>query len=162
MSNVPADVIQQIEQLNCNYICALDALDMSAWLACFNKQGQYTFIAEENYRRNLPIAFMLDDCYERLQDRVTQVVDIQSDSTEHYQTRHFTQLISVTACDDGRYQAEFNYSVYYTRSDTNQTQLMCVGRYIDLIDLSNACASYIDKKAVTDTNVLPRYVAYPI
>jgi len=162
MNKVSADAIQQIEQLNRDYICALDALDMPAWLACFNKQGQYTFIAEENYRRNFPIAFMLDDCYERLQDRVTQVVDIQSDSTEHYQTRHFTQLTSVTVADDGRYQAEFNYSVYYTRSDTNQTQLLCVGRYIDLIDISNASASYIDRKAVTDTNVLPRYVAYPV
>jgi len=162
MSTLSADVIQQIEQLNRDYICALDTLDMQAWLACFNKQGQYAFIAEENYRRNFPIAFMLDDCYERLQDRVTQVVDIQSDSTEHYQTRHFTQLTSVNAADDGHYQAEFNYSVYYTRSDTNQTNLLCVGRYIDLIDISNASASYIDKKAVTDTNVLPRYVAYPI
>lgn len=162
MSKIPADVIQQIEQLNSDYICALDALDMPAWLACFNKHGQYAFIAEENYRRNFPIAFMLDDCYERLQDRVTQVVDIQPDSTEHYQTRHFTQLTSVTASDDARYQADFNFSVYYTRRDTNQTQILCVGRYIDLIDIGEVRASYIDKKAVTDTNVLPRYIAYPI
>jgi 3-phenylpropionate/cinnamic acid dioxygenase small subunit len=162
MSKISAEIIQKIEQLNRDYICALDALDMPAWLACFNKRGQYTFIAEENYRRNLPIAFMLDDCYERLQDRVTQVVDIQSDSTEHYQTRHFTQLTSVTAPEDGGYRAEFNFSVYYTRRDTNQTQLLCVGRYFDLIDISNACASYIDRKVVTDTNVLPRYIAYPV
>ncbi|MFK8162339.1 MAG: aromatic-ring-hydroxylating dioxygenase subunit beta [Lewinella sp.] len=162
MSKISAEIIRQIERLNGDYICALDALDMSAWLACFNKRGQYTFISEENYRRSLPIAFMLDDCYERLQDRVTQVEDIQSDSTEHYQTRHFTQLTSVTVSDDGGYRAEFNFNVYYTRRDTNQTQLLCVGRYIDLIDISTVGASYIDRKVVTDTNVLPRYIAYPV
>jgi 3-phenylpropionate/cinnamic acid dioxygenase small subunit len=162
MNKISAKIIQKIEHLNRDYICALDALDMPAWLACFNKQGRYTFIAEENYRRKLPIAFMLDDCYERLQDRVTQVVDIQFDSTEHYQTRHFTQLTSVTTSDDANYRAEFNFSAYYTGRDTNQTQILCVGRYIDLIDISNDGASFTDRKVVTDTNVLPRYIAYPV
>lgn len=162
MSGVSSDVINQIEQLNRDYISALDALDMSAWLDCFNKKGQYIFIAEENFRRNLPIAFMLDDCYERLQDRVTQVVDIQADSTEHYQTRHFTQLMSVSALDNGQYQAEFNYSIYYTQRDTNQTGTLCVGRYMDVIEISGNVVKFIERKAVTDTNVLPRYVAYPV
>ena len=162
MRKVSAGIIQKIKLLNRDYIRALDALDMSGWLACFNKQGSYTFISEENYRRDLPIAFMLDDCYGRLEDRVTQVVDIQFDSTEHYQTRHFTQLTSVLPSADATYQAEFNYSVYYTRSDTNQTQILCVGRYIDVIEINDVDATYLDRKAVTDTNVLPRYIAYPI
>ncbi|PCH84542.1 MAG: hypothetical protein COB26_12485 [Piscirickettsiaceae bacterium] len=162
MSQVSATITQQIEQLNRDYICALDNLDMTAWLACFSKQGRYTFISEENHRRNLPIAFMLDDCYERLQDRVTQVVDIQADSTEHYQTRHFTQLMSVNTLDNGQYQAEFNYSIYYTQRDTNQTKLLCVGRYIDVVEINESAVKFIERKAVTDTNVLPRYIAYPV
>jgi 3-phenylpropionate/cinnamic acid dioxygenase small subunit len=162
MSTVSTDIISQIEQLNRKYISALDSLDMTAWLNCFNKNGRYTFTSEENFRRNMPIAFMLDDCYERLQDRVIQVVDIQSDSTEHYQTRHFTQLMAVSALDNGQYQAEFNYSIYYTQRDTNQTLILCVGRYMDVVDISDSVASFTERKAVTDTNVLPRYVAYPV
>jgi anthranilate 1,2-dioxygenase small subunit len=162
MNNLSTDVINQIEQLNREYICALDNLDMTTWLACFSKQGRYTFISEENHRRQLPIAFMLDDCYERLQDRVTQVVDIQADSTEHYQTRHFTQLMSVNALSNGQYQAEFNYSIYYTQHDTSQTKILCVGRYMDVIEISDDVVNFIERKAVTDTNVLPRYIAYPV
>ncbi|HIG79278.1 MAG TPA: hypothetical protein EYQ47_04670 [Cycloclasticus sp.] len=162
MSTVSSEIISQIEQLNREYISALDSLDMTAWLNCFNKKGQYNFISEENHRRNLPIAFMLDDCYKRLQDRVTQVVDIQADSTEHYQTRHFTQLMSVEALDNGQYQAEFNYSIYYTRRDSNQTQILCVGRYMDVIEIAENAVNFIKRKAVTDTNVLPRYIAYPV
>lgn len=162
MSNVSNTTIEQVENLNRDYICALDSLDMPAWLACFNQRGTYTFISEENERRGLPIAFMLDDCYERLQDRVTQVVEIQDDSTEHYQTRHFTQLISVAETDNGLIKATFNYSVYYTQRDNNQTKILCVGQYFDTIKPDGNKASYMERKAVTDTNVLPRYTAYPV
>jgi 3-phenylpropionate/cinnamic acid dioxygenase small subunit len=154
--------ITVIENLNRDYICALDKLDMNAWLGCFSEQGTYTFISEENDRRGLPIAFMLDDCYERLQDRVTQVVDIQFDSSEHYQMRHFTQLMSTSELADGRLQAEFNFTIYYTQRDTNLTKILCVGRYQDIIAIEGGVARFIQRRAITDTNVLPRYIVYPI
>lgn len=162
MKGISNDVIRAVENLNCDYITALDTMDMNGWLNCFNQQGSYSFIAEENVRRGLPIAFMLDDCYERLQDRVTQVINIQQDSTEHYQTRHFTQLTSVSKQSEDLIQTTFNFSVYYTQRDNNQTQILCVGRYEDIIILEGGNAQFNDRKAVTDTNVLSRYVAYPI
>ena len=162
MSNPTNEMVSAVENLNRDYICALDTMDMTSWLNCFNQQGSYTFIAEENVRRGFPIAFMLDDCYERLQDRVTQVVDIQIDSTEHYQMRHFTQLTSIIEQEKGIIKATFNFSVYYTQKDTNQTHILCVGRYEDDIVLDSGKATFKHRKAITDTNVLPRYVAYPV
>jgi len=162
MSNITPSIIHSIEAINRDYICALDKLDMSAWLGCFSQQGTYTFISEENERRGFPIAFMLDDCYERLQDRVTQVLEIQDDSTEHYTTRHFTQLTSVKELGNNHYQAHFNYSVYYTQKDTNLSNLLCVGRYEDVVSIKNEKGVFEQRKAVTDTNVIPRYIAYPI
>ena len=162
MSKIEADVIFSIENLNRDYICALDKLDMNKWLACFNKQGTYTLISNENERNELPIAFMLDDCYERLQDRVTQVVDIQEDSTEHYQTRHMTQLTNITDLGDNRYKVDFNFTTFYTQDLIEKTDLLGAGRYEDIILVENGKASFIQRKAVLDTNVLPRYVAYPI
>ncbi|MGB0237638.1 MAG: aromatic-ring-hydroxylating dioxygenase subunit beta [Cycloclasticus sp.] len=162
MSEIEADVIFSIENLNRDYICSLDKLDMNKWLACFNKQGTYTLISNENERNGLPIAFMLDDCYERLQDRVTQVVDIQEDSTEHYQTRHMTQLTNITDLGDNRYKVDFNFTTFYTQDLIEKTDLLGAGRYEDIILVENGKASFIQRKAVLDTNVLPRYVAYPI
>ncbi|MFT6625468.1 MAG: anthranilate 1,2-dioxygenase small subunit [Cycloclasticus sp.] len=162
MSDIKANIIHSIENLNRDYICALDKLDMKAWLSCFSQRGSYTFIAEENERRGFPIAFMLDDCYERLQDRVTQVVEIQDDSTEHYRTRHFTQLMSIVALGENSFQANYNFSIYYTQNDTNQTKILCVGRYEDIIAIDGEKVLFIQRKAVTDTNVLPRYIAYPV
>jgi len=161
MSEIEANVIFSIENLNRDYICALDKLDMNGWLACFNKQGTYTLISNENESRGYPIAFMLDDKYERLQDRVKQVTEIQEDSTEHYQARHMTQLTSVTALGDNRYKAAYNFTVFYTQDLIEQSEILCVGRYEDIVLIENG-ASYLQRKAVMDTNVIPRYIPYPV
>ncbi len=151
-----------IEDLNSDYISALNDFNMDNWLRCFSEQGQYILNSEENVRRGLPVAFMLDDCHARLKDRVKQVMEIQYDSSEHYQMRHFTQLISVSEQADGSFQASHNLSVYYTPKDTHQTATLCVGSYKDTIVIENEEAKYLKKLAVVDTNVLPRYVIYPV
>lgn len=151
-----------IESLNNEYISALNDFNMDSWLACFSEEGQYILTSEENVRRNLPIAFMLDDCYARLKDRVKQVMEIQYDSSEHYQMRHFTQLISATELESGIIQTNFNFSVYYTPRDTNQTETLCVGKYEDSIVIENGEARFQKRVVIVDTNVLPRYVAYPV
>ena len=163
MSEIEPNVIFSIENLNRDYICALDKLDMNKWLACFNKQegSSYTLISNENESKGFPIAFMLDDKYERLQDRVTQVTVIQDDSTEHYQTRHLTQLTSIEDLGNNRYQANYNFSVFYTQNLIETTEILCAGRYEDIV-LIESGATFIQRKAVIDTNVLPRYMAYPV
>ena len=162
MSKASAANKELIEDLNSEYIAALNDFNMDNWLACFTQQGQYTLTSEENIRRGLPIAFMLDDCYARLKDRVKQVMEIQYDSSEHYQMRHFTQLISATELKTGELKANYNFSVYYTPRDTNQTATLCVGRYEDTIVIENDEARFDKRVAIVDTNVLPRYVAYPV
>lgn len=161
MSAIDTETVLKIEQLNRSYVRALDGKDMQGWLATFDSTGSYICISEENERRGFPIAYMLDDCYARLQDRILQVEEIQDDSIEHYQPRHFTQFIDAEALGGGRYRAETNFSVNYTPADTGRTAILATGRYIDEV-LINGEAKYIQRKAVVDTNVLPRYIAYPI
>ena len=162
MSKVSLVNKELIESLNNEYISALNDFNMDSWLACFSEEGQYILTSEENVRRNLPIAFMLDDCYARLKDRVKQVMEIQYDSSEHYQMRHFTQLISATELESGVIQTNFNFSVYYTPRDTNQTETLCVGEYEDSIVIENGEARFQKRVVIVDTNILPRYVAYPV
>ena len=49
-----------------------------------------------------------------------------------------------------------------SKKDNNQTKILCVGRYEDIVAIDGEKALFIQRKAVTDTNVLPRYIAYPV
>lgn len=161
MTGIDSDVRDKIERLNLSYIRALDNRDMEGWLETFDQPATYTCISRENEMRGLPVAFMLDDCYERLQDRVTQVVSIQDDAIEHYQPRHFTQLIDIEPLGRDAYLVETNFSVTYTPDNTGHTELLVSGQYLDEV-VVNGVARYRHRKAVLDTNVVPRYIAYPV
>lgn len=161
MNGIDSKVRDAIERLNLDYIRALDRHDMHGWLATFDKPGSYVCIARENEDRGLPIGYMLDDCYERLQDRVTQVTEIQPDAVEHYQPRHFTQLVDIQPLGGVAYRVETHFTVNYTPADTGRTDVLASGTYVDEV-VVNGEARFRSRRAVLDTNVVPRYVAYPI
>ena len=161
MNGIDSRVRDAIERLNLTYIRALDQRDMHGWLATFDRPGSYVCIARENEDRGLPIGYMLDDCYERLQDRVTQVTKIQPDAVEHYQPRHFTQLVDIRHLGGVNYRVETHFTVNYTPADTGRTDVLASGTYVDDV-VVNGDARFRSRRAVLDTNVVPRYVAYPI
>ena len=127
MNGIDSTVRDAIERLNLTYIRALDRRDMPGWLATFDTPGSYVCIAKENEDRGLPIGYMLDDCYERLQDRVTQVTKIQPDAVEHYQPRHFTQLVDIQLLGPATYRVETHFTVNYTPADTGRTGVLATG-----------------------------------
>lgn len=160
-ASVAPEVRAAVEALNLRYLRALDAKDYQGWLDCFDDPASYVLIAAENEARGLPIAYMLDDSRARLHDRVTQITRIQADATEHYQPRHFTQLVDVQPLEGALYRAESHFSVYYTPADTGRSGLLVCGRYLDRV-VVNGAARLRERRAVLDTNVVPRYVAYPV
>ena len=161
MNGIDSKVRDAIERLNLTYIRALDRRDMHGWLATFDRPGSYVCIAKENEDRGLPIGYMLDDCYERLQDRVTQVTKIQPDAVEHYQPRHFTQVVDIQPLGGVNYRVETHFTVNYTPDNTGRTDVLATGTYVDEV-VVNGEARFRSRRAVLDTNVVPRYVAYPI
>lgn len=155
------EVLQQIDALQTRYIAALDGKDMQGWLATFAGDGSYVCIANENEENGLPLALMMDDCHERLEDRVTYVTKVWAGTFEDYQTRHFVQRIACTAKGGDLYETVSNFTVFYTDSAGNTGILVC-GRYVDQIVLGSGGAKLKSRRAVMDTNVAPRYIVYPI
>ena len=103
---------------------------------------------------------MLDDCYARLQDRVTYVDKVWAGTFEDYQTRHFTQRISAESIGNDTYRVITNYHILYT-PEQGQTNVLVTGHYEDEIVLGDK-PLFKSKKAVMDTNVSPRYIVYPV
>lgn len=154
-------VLPQIDALQTRYIAALDSKDMPGWLDTFASDGSYICIANENEESGLPLALMMDDCHERLEDRVTYVTKVWAGTFEDYQTRHFVQRIACTPKGGDLYETVSNFTVFYTDSAGNTGTLVC-GRYVDKIVLGSGGAKLKSRRAVMDTNVAPRYIVYPL
>jgi anthranilate 1,2-dioxygenase small subunit len=153
--NAPLDLI---DDLQTRYIRALDRKDMEAWLATFAKDGQYVVIPSENEESGLPLALMLDDCYERLVDRVAYVTKVWS--FDEYQMRHFVQRIQAKP-DGDAFRVESNFTVFYTDQE-GQSGILALGRYEDLVTVEDGVASFRSKRVVYDNFVLPTNLVYPI
>lgn len=160
MSGLSAEVLSQLDQAQIGYIAALDNRNMQGWLDSFDNPGSYICIAAENVEHDLPLALMMDDCYERLQDRVTYVTQVWAGTFEDYQTRHFVQRISAEQTADDLCKVVSNFTVIYTAGQ-GASDILVAGRYEDEIVLG-AEPKFRSKKAVMDTNVAPRYIVYPV
>jgi 3-phenylpropionate/cinnamic acid dioxygenase small subunit len=151
-----------IDALQLKYLRALDGFDMTAWLDCFvSDAGSYVCTTRENEEQNLPLALMMDDCRERLRDRVKFITEVWSGTFEEYTTRHFVQRLDCAETEPGLYAVESNFMVAYTSGRRN-SEILAAGVYLDEVAVDNGSTRFLSKKAVLDTITTPRYLVYPV
>ena len=161
MTVATPEQISATTTLQQRYIDALDQQDMQAWLGLFNTDGEYRLTSQENIEQDLPLSLMLDDCHERLVDRVKFVDEVWGHTVENYQSRHMLQPVSVTPTDNGELEVRTNFTVFYTSHEGN-TGLLVTGQYQDQVAIDGDNMLFRSKLAVMDTAVSPRYIIYPI
>lgn len=90
-----ATILAALDELQSQYIVAMDAQDMQAWKACFSAapETSYIWVSAENDKRGLGIALMYDDCRARIEDRVSIVTKVWAGTYQAYRTRHFVQRV---------------------------------------------------------------------
>jgi anthranilate 1,2-dioxygenase small subunit len=157
---VSSEELFDIDELQVAYISALDRQDMAGWLGCFASEASYRCTTAENEIQNLPVSIMLDDCSERLRDRVKFVNQVWQGTFEPYQTRHLVQRLVVEP-DGDRIHVKSNVLVAYT-SEAGRSDLLASGIYVDEVIRENGRLCFAAKTAVLDTTVTPRYLVYPI
>ena len=153
------EILDLIDGLQNRYVRALDRKDLNAWLGLFAEDGQYIVIPGDNEAAGLPMALMMDDCHERLVDRVTYVTKVWS--FDDYQMRHFVQRVHVEPGANGDQHVESHFTVYYTKQ-SGQAAILAVGRYEDVVTISGDTASFRKKKVIIDNFLLPMNVVYPL
>lgn len=164
MSQVDNSVLEKVDALQVRYIAALDAKEMSEWLATFSvvDEASYICTTAESVEANLPLALIMDDNHARLQDRVTYVEKIWAGTYAEYQTRHFIQRIACSAMQDNKFEVKTNFMVAYTPSETGRVEFFTTGIYLDSVYIDTDSASFLSKKVITDAAVVERFMAYPI
>jgi len=153
--------LQLIQDLHARYNRALDRHDMRAWADCFGIEASYVCTTQENEARNLPLAIMMDDSRERLEDRITYINKIWAGTFEDYTTRHFVERPQCRPAGPDRYEVESSFLVAYT-SSRGTSELLTTGTYFDQIEIAGDQALLRARKAVLDCPTTPRYLVYPI
>jgi 3-phenylpropionate/cinnamic acid dioxygenase small subunit len=156
--------LAQLDQLQAQYIYALDSKDMAGWLAQFSADPAASYICTslENVRKEYPLALILDDCYARLQDRVTYVTKIWAGVFQDYKTRHLTQRLRVKPVDERTFEMLTGFVVYYVAEEDGTSAILTTGEYLDVVRLESSGPRFLKKKVVLDTSVLPHYIIYPL
>ena len=153
-----------VRQLERRYADAVDSRRMDAWLGCFTEDGSYYVIGADNEADGLPLCLMMDDCRERLEDRVTFVNEIWPGSFEDYQTRHFIQPLRLEpeeGSGSGMFRALANFTVFATDA-RGRTSLFIAGQYRDCIRVDGRDCRYVERRVVMDTFTTPGVIVYPL
>ncbi len=164
MNGIDNTVLARIDELQLNYIDALDSRDMQAWLATFSEmpQASYVCTTAESVQANLPVALILDDCRARLEDRVTFVDKIWTGTYQEMRTRHVIQRTRCSAAGANRYEVRTNFIIAFSPSDTGIAEILATGVYQDAVIVEGDAAKFLSKKAVTDISKLPHYIVFPL
>jgi anthranilate 1,2-dioxygenase small subunit len=155
------ELLALIDALQVRYARALDRRDLTAWLDCFASEASYTCTHRENVEQGLPLALMMDDCTERLRDRVKFITEVWAGIFEDYWTRHFFQRLEHRVQDDQLCTVTSNFSVFYTTND-GLSAVLAVGSYEDEVIIMPKGAKFRSRRAILDTSTLPRYLVYPV
>lgn len=161
---VTNEVEALIDRLQASYIAALDDKNMKAWLDLFlpEESSSYICTSAENVAAELPVALMLDDNYARLMDRVTFVEKVWVGTFQDYRTRHFIQRLSIEPRGSDVYAVRTNFNIMFTPEEAGDSRPLVCGVYEDSVQVRDGRALFREKRAITDTIVLPRYVVYPV
>jgi anthranilate 1,2-dioxygenase small subunit len=160
-ASIVPDALAEIDALQVRYVRSLDRREWTEWLACFSREGSYVCLSRENEEQGLPLPLMMDDCAERLRDRVKMITEVWAGTYEEYATRHFVQRLEARALGPSRYAVESNVLVAYTNR-RGISEILVAGSYRDEIVFEGGGAVFIAKTAVLDTIATPRYLVYPV
>ena len=165
MSMLDFSVLNAFDVLQCKYIAALDHQKMKDWLETFSKEDSTSYICTtaENSEGGFELAWILDDCRARLEDRVTFVTKIWAGTYSAHRTRHLCQRTSWKALDENRLEFESNFLVTYTATDLRQTEVFATGVYRDIVSHDETGEmKFLKKEVIVDTHILHRYLVFPL
>lgn len=139
---------------------ALDERRLDDWADCFASEAAYTVIPRANLERNLPLCVMADETKARIKDRVLFVREIWKENFTDYIPRHLYSIVAASELD-GEISVVTNLAVYATEPD-GHTLLLAVGEYRDVMVQDNGRFLLRRRQVVLDTEILPRYLVYPL
>jgi salicylate 5-hydroxylase small subunit len=149
----------QLQRLYVDYAQAVDSGNWDLWPEFFTDVCVYKLIPRENYERGFPLATLLFESKGMLKDRVYGIKETLFH--DPYYQRHVVSAPLVTSAQAGRYEVQANYAVFRTKLSQEST-VFNVGRYIDVVVLTEAGLKFESRYCVYDSEMIPNSIIYPI
>jgi 3-phenylpropionate/cinnamic acid dioxygenase small subunit len=149
-----------VESLLSEYARALDERRLEDWVACFAEEASYTVIPRSNLERGLRLCVMADESKARIRDRILFITKIWNENFTDYIPRHLYTLLTMSRTSAG-IEVISNFAAYASEPD-GKTLLLAVGEYRDLMVQEGDRLRFRKRQVVLDTEILPRYLVYPL
>ena len=149
----------RVEQLQLDYVHALDNGDLDRWPGFFTERCFYAIIARDNWERGQDLGVMRFESRAMLVDR--------TNATQHaavFAPRTLCHVLSGTSIEsvgaDG-IRSRTNVAIYQTSPD-GDTLLLMAANYRDLVVEVDGALLFKEKRVIYDTLRLPDSVVNPL
>ena len=149
----------RVEQLQLDYVHALDDGDLDRWPGFFTERCFYAIIARDNLARGQELGVMRFESRAMLVDRVnaTKNAAVFAPRT----ACHVLSGTSIEGVDGDGIRARTNFTIYQTSPD-GDTLLLMAANYRDLIVEMDGALLFKEKRVIYDTLRLPDSVVNPL
>ena len=148
-----------LNQLQQDYVSALDNDRLEAWPNFFTEDCLYEIIPRENEDAGLPIGVMYCDSQRMLRDRVLSLRHANIYEVHSY--RHMTSGLQIKRIDADTMETESSYVVIQTLQD-GESFVYQAGRYLDRVVRTPDGWRYASKRVIFDTSRVATLLATPI
>lgn len=149
---------REVEDLYALYAELIDDRRLQDWLGLFDADCLYRVVSKENHDRGLPLSQILCDSIGMLQDRVTAFEKLNVFSPRAW--RHMVSQIRIEEAGDVL-KARASFVIFETLID-RRTEILCSGRYLDVLVRTEAGLRFREKVCVYDTTLIPGSIVSPM
>lgn len=149
----------ELNQLQQEYIAALDNDRLEQWPTFFTEDCLYEIVPRENEDAGLPVGIIYCDSQRMLRDRVVSLRHANIFGEHSY--RHMTSGLLIRPVDDNTVETESSYVVVQTLQN-GESFVYQAGRYLDRVVRTADGWRYARKRVIYDTSRVQTLLATPI
>jgi anthranilate 1,2-dioxygenase small subunit len=149
----------ELNQLQQQYISALDNDRLEEWATFFTEDCLYEIVPRENEDAGLPIGIIYCDSQRMLRDRITSLR--HANIFEAHSYRHMTSGLRIRRIDADTVESDSSYLVVQTLQN-GDSAVYQAGRYVDKVVRTAAGWRYQSKRVIYDTSRVQTLLATPI
>lgn len=158
-ANTDSALRARLRDFHDDYLCALDALDLDAWVGFFTEDCHYRVVSLENHREGLPLSTIECRGIGAVRDRVAALRETAV--FEPRTLRRFVSGVRVTGAQGDSITAQANFAVFENLSDREPTVFL-TGRYLDSLVRHGDGFLLRQRVCVFDNHRIRTSLVYPV